>query len=326
MKNVSVLASVVMILSLVSCSSNTEKKEVTAEPVLVETITPESDLAKGFQKLQTVCFSCHSPNANATGKVAPTMAEIKAAYSLQTETEEDFSSLFTQFVSDPNSDKSLLKGAAAQYGMMPKFEFSEEELSQVAKYVYATPLDTEDWYNTSFENELQKYKSDNSKMSYVELGKKFALSTKSVLGKNLKGAIKNKGTANAVSFCNERAIMLTDSMSDQLHVNIVRVSDQPRNENNLANQNQLEYITKGKEALLQGQKIKPLVQEQDGQMVAYYPIVTNQMCLQCHGLPNEQIKTETLDNIAALYPEDKAKGYDVNQLRGIWVVTMDKRE
>ena len=326
MKNVSILASAIVVLSVVSCSSSTETKEVPVKVVTETSVQPDIDLAKGFQKLQTVCFSCHSPNANATEKVAPTMAEVKAAYSSHTETEEDFIAVFTHFVSDPNSEKSLLKSANELYGMMPKFEFTEKELTQVAKYVYHTPLENEDWFENSFANEKEKYKADNTKMSYVELGKKFALSTKSVLGKNLKGAIKNKGTESAVSFCNERAIQLTDSMSDQLHAKIIRVSDQPRSSGNLANEDQLAYIAGAKFTLAQGGKIKPLVQEIDGKMVAYYPIVTNKMCLQCHGAPNEQIKPETMKNIVALYPDDKATGYDVNQLRGIWVVAMDKRE
>ena len=33
---------------------------------------------------------------------------------------------------------------------------------------------------------------------------------------------------------------------------------------------------------------------------------------------------KTLAKINQLYPNDKATGYDVNQLRGIWVVEMTK--
>jgi hypothetical protein len=32
------------------------------------------------------------------------------------------------------------------------------------------------------------------------------------------------------------------------------------------------------------------------------------------------------DKILALYPEDKAIGYSTNELRGIWVVKMKKRD
>ncbi len=315
----------VSVLLLSSCGQNesTNKIEKPLQNPVMKELTP--DLARGFQQLETVCFSCHSPNANMQNKVAPTMAEIKQAYLNETDSKEDFIARFTAFVGNPSADLAIIKHAAPAYGIMPKFEFSAEELTQIGTYIYQSGIENMEWYTESFQAEKRKYKADDSKMSYVELGKKFALSTKAVLGKNLKGAIKNTGTENAVSFCNERAFSLTDSMAVRLHAGVKRVSDQPRNEINQANQMDLAYIKAGKEALTNGQKIKPKVQEIDGKMVAYYPITTNKMCLQCHGAPNEQIKPGTLAKIDSLYPTDNATGYDVNQLRGIWVVEMDKK-
>jgi hypothetical protein len=49
------------------------------------------------------------------------------------------------------------------------------------------------------------------------------------------------------------------------------------------------------------------------------------MCLQCHGIPNNQILPTTLSKIKELYPTDKATGYGENELRGIWVIEMDKK-
>jgi hypothetical protein len=47
------------------------------------------------------------------------------------------------------------------------------------------------------------------------------------------------------------------------------------------------------------------------------------MCLQCHGKPNVDINEATLGQIEKLYPNDKAVGYGLNELRGIWVVEMN---
>jgi len=49
------------------------------------------------------------------------------------------------------------------------------------------------------------------------------------------------------------------------------------------------------------------------------------MCMQCHGKANEEILPETLTKLTKFYPADKAQGYDINELRGIWVVEMNKR-
>ena len=49
------------------------------------------------------------------------------------------------------------------------------------------------------------------------------------------------------------------------------------------------------------------------------------MCLQCHGNKENDISTGTLTKINTLYPKDKAIGYGINQVRGLWVVEMIKK-
>ncbi len=53
--------------------------------------------------------------------------------------------------------------------------------------------------------------------------------------------------------------------------------------------------------------------------------MTNQMCMQCHGETNTEVLTNTLSKINTLYPDDKAMGYKVGELRGIWVVELNKK-
>ena len=59
-------------------------------------------------------------------------------------------------------------------------------------------------------------------------------------------------------------------------------------------------------------------------MIGYYPIITNQSCLQCHGNTKKDIKPKVLEKIDLLYPKDLAINYKNNELRGIWVIEMDK--
>ena len=59
-------------------------------------------------------------------------------------------------------------------------------------------------------------------------------------------------------------------------------------------------------------------------ITCYYPIITNDMCLQCHGKMGSTMTQQTYTKIKSVYAEDKAIGYSENELRGIWVVEMDK--
>ncbi|MFK5879299.1 MAG: DUF3365 domain-containing protein [Flavobacteriaceae bacterium] len=173
--------------------------------------------------------------------------------------------------------------------------------------------------------EIKQTPTDLTYVSAIESGLEYALKTKSILGKNLLGEIKEKGTVGALLFCNENALHLTDSVALQIDgVEVKRVSDRYRNQKNKANVNELSYIEKTKTQLMYGKKVTPQIQEIEGKIVGYYPIMTNKMCMQCHGNSSTEIEKNTLLKIKELYPNDLAVGYSTDELRGIWVVTMPK--
>ena len=139
------------------------------------------------------------------------------------------------------------------------------------------------------------------------------------------GAINKGGTEYALAFCNTNAITLTDSMAHALSARIKRVSDKPRNAGNQANEIELAYIQVLKNRMASGEQPEAKMNEIEGKMVGFFPIVTNQMCMQCHGKAEVNIKAATLQKINKLYPADKATGYADNELRGLWVIEMDRK-
>ncbi|MFV0606634.1 MAG: DUF3365 domain-containing protein [Niabella sp.] len=179
------------------------------------------------------------------------------------------------------------------------------------------------------ESNTTKSEADNtladtvSYNKYLQRGKEAAMQTGDILIKNLTGAINEHGTVYAIQFCNTRAIPLTDSMATQHKTIIKRVTDKPRNPNNKANAEELQYIQQLKSLLASGQKPQPQLHEKKDTIVGYYPIVTNTMCMQCHG-DKQSIASSTLSALNKLYPSDAAIGYQPEELRGLWVIEMIK--
>jgi hypothetical protein len=184
---------------------------------------------------------------------------------------------------------------------------------------------TKDSRVKTYQEEVKDYSDNKIDLTPLEQGLNFAMQTQKVLAENLMYEINTNGTVHAFTFCNANAYTLTDSMALALNVQIKRVSDKPRNPNNKANKQEAAYITKSKEFLAKGEIIKPEMTETNGQMVGYYPIITNQVCMQCHGNQGTEVLSETLLQIENLYPNDKGIGYKINELRGIWVVEMNKK-
>ncbi|SDX64227.1 Cytochrome c [Lutibacter oricola] len=320
---------VLLVFTMLFGCENRAKKDISKNETPVAK-NEQLDLSKGFQLLESNCFACHNPKKVIEGRIAPPMSAIKEYYITENKniSEEDFIKSLIMFIENPNKENSKIPEAIEMYGLMPKMNFTEEQVTQIAKYIYQSKFEDPDWYIKHFQNEkfmhLENLK--NEVVSYKDLGLQYAMKTKAVLGKNLIAALKNKGTKEAVAFCNTRAFNIVDSAGTALNVTIKRVSDFPRNAINIANNNELNFIYNAKKALVNKEKITPLVQDIDNKMVGYYPIVTNKMCMQCHGEPNSQILSETLTKIKELYPMDKAVGYGENELRGIWVVEMNKKE
>lgn len=161
---------------------------------------------------------------------------------------------------------------------------------------------------------------------YEAQGQQLAMQAKGQLGSQLMQALQQGGPTYAVSFCHTQAISITDRVAQEVGAGIKRVSDKPRNPLNQANAIELNVINSMKALLAKGQTLSPVVQEHSETVTGYYPIVTNPMCLNCHGAEGTQIAPETLTVLRTLYPQDKATGYDINQLRGVFVVDMTKSE
>lgn len=147
--------------------------------------------------------------------------------------------------------------------------------------------------------------------------KAIAEETKMTLVKQLTKQIEDSGAAKAIDFCHVNAIPLTQSVADKHGLKVYRVSDKNRNPDNAPNEEELKVIEQYKQQLLAGEQLKP--QKTDTHY--YAPLVTNAMCLQCHGDKTNNIKPEVASLISEKYPDDKAFGYKENEVRGLVVIT-----
>lgn len=155
----------------------------------------------------------------------------------------------------------------------------------------------------------------------AEEARGFALETQAALGKTLQAQIAQRGTAGAIGFCNLKALPITDSVAQARGVAIRRITDRPRNPINRASEAETALMGRVRDSLAKGVASGSLELYENGKTHYYFPIVTNTLCLQCHGLPGQDVAPEVGTRLAELYPDDQAMGYGPNQLRGLWKVT-----
>ncbi len=289
-----------------------------------------ADVHPGKKLMETNCYLCHSPSApEGEGRIGPPMVAIKAYYMEEGVTKEQFTEEMRAFLQAPDAGKAKIKDAVERYGLMPYQHYSDETVAQIAEYLYDYHIEEPAWFAAHWEAKHGKgpYRQSGKKVapdagaekSLKDIGLEYALETKKVLGKNLMEAIQSKGALYAMEFCNIQAIPLTDSMSRQYNADIRRVSGRNRNPSNKANAEELDYIARFQKQVAAGEEPMPVLLERNGIAQFYYPIITNTMCLQCHGKPTD-IQPEVRQKIATLYPGDLATGYSENEVRGIWSI------
>lgn len=337
MKHIFLIA---FLIGLASCKDVKKSEMAPIDKTSDKEIVQSGQTHPGKKIMETECYICHNPKASQANMIAPPMVAVKNHYKATNTTKKEFTEALILWLDDPEAP-SKMPGAQEKFGKMPYLPYPEETISQIAEYIYDYEIEKPKWFDAHFEEEHGKGKrkgmekgkgmgnhknqtAQESKNDLEEIGLGYALATKAALGKNLMKAINEKGTVAAIEFCNIEAIKLTDSMSVMKNAIIERVSDKPRNPKNKANQDELDYIHYFKKVIESGDEIQPIIIKENGEVDFYYPITTNTMCLQCHGKPNEQIKSETLTTLKNLYPMDKAVGYDVNKVRGIWAINFDE--
>jgi hypothetical protein len=136
------------------------------------------------------------------------------------------------------------------------------------------------------------------------------------------------GYQAAAKFCSMNAYPLTDSLATAYKVFLKRVSNKNRNPNNVPSEIEKGILEAYQYSIEHGDKLGSNVQFiRPGDTILYNnPIKTpSVLCLNCHGTP-DQISEEVRTILQNEYPDDKATGYKLGDLRGMWSLKFLKKE
>ena len=159
----------------------------------------------------------------------------------------------------------------------------------------------------------------------IARGQAIATETFGVLSTNLQSALASGGVSNALPFCSLAASPLTASVSERHGVKVRRVTHKPRNPAARASATETAVLDGFRAALTPGgPPPAPLATNLvAGQATFFAPIViSNPLCLQCHGEPGKDLSEENLVLIRQHYPQDEATGFKLGDLRGAWRIDL----
>jgi hypothetical protein len=176
-------------------------------------------------------------------------------------------------------------------------------------------------------------KEPENRAFFLEKGKEIAQKTQTILLQNVAQALQKSGTAGAVAFCNLAALPLTDSLAQNLQASdyqfeIRRISLKNRQvRNRVSDPETISLLHFWEKAVQEKKSLSDTIFILDNEKVRYLkPILIGmETCLKCHG-KKEEIDSATWQVLQNRYPEDKAFGYQMGDLRGAWEITFSARK
>ena len=141
----------------------------------------------------------------------------------------------------------------------------------------------------------------------------------------LSDEIARSGPEGAILVCRDKAPQLAKAASEESGWTVRRVSLKNRNPKAAPDAWERAVLEDFDRRAAAGESPATLEKaelvQDDGRSVRRYmrALPTQQLCLQCHGSA-EQLKPAVLERLRTIYPDDKATGYAVGQIRGAMTI------
>lgn len=144
------------------------------------------------------------------------------------------------------------------------------------------------------------------------------------LRQNITQALKEGGPIRAIDACNTLAPELNATVADGTLFEVARTALRVRNPDNAPDSWEQANLEAFQKSLIGGADSKTLetfeiVATKEGQKLFRYmrPITMREPCLACHG---PSVAPDVKAEIAKHYPDDKAIGYNIGELRGAFSI------
>lgn len=186
------------------------------------------------------------------------------------------------------------------------------------------PVDRSGYEQEKADRSLKRAMPSEVIVKAEEIGNEALKATEKSLKTALVTAVQDSGVDGAIRYCNVQAMPITRAMEDSLGVKVYRMTDRVRNPADTIISSLLPtWEAYQYNSAVTSSQVQML---NDSAYVLTKPIrIANGLCLNCHGQVGITMPEERHALIKTLYPNDQATGYELNELRGIWVIKIPLR-
>ena len=99
------------------------------------------------------CYVCHNPQAvSHNAIIAPPLAAVKFRYTRVHRDRESFIHAVSAYLLNPQQKESLMPGAINKFGVMPPTTLQEDQVKEIAAYLYDNDPAQPEWFEEYFKS------------------------------------------------------------------------------------------------------------------------------------------------------------------------------
>ena len=148
----------ILILLMLFFVTGCKNESSTVKSNLEKSLSGQNTQHKGKQLMEIQCNSCHSPTASEDTRLAPPMIAVKRHYLTEDMSKEEFVEDILSWMQAPSVEKSKMLGAVERFGMMLKMPLKEEDIIQIAEYMYENKLQAPEWFEEHYNQRRRNQK------------------------------------------------------------------------------------------------------------------------------------------------------------------------
>ncbi|MCK6511713.1 DUF3365 domain-containing protein [Myxococcota bacterium] len=163
--------------------------------------------------------------------------------------------------------------------------------------------------------------------SVLDMANWLSTRTATVMMRTLRQEMAGGSIEKAIQTCQKTAGHIERQFGKSHNATVQRISHRNRNPANLASSDEMKLIRQLKQKIaMDSPTLHTLLPSEDKKTkTVYLPIlVAMPTCLKCHGSPTKDIEPETLALLKKYYPQDRATGFRIGDVRGMWKITFQK--
>ncbi len=141
-----------LVFSMIGCKDN----RYTINMNTADFYGKKADPHPGKKLMEMYCYACHDAKTPEENRLGPPMIAIKMRYIFKDTSKDEFINDIQNWIKNPNEKDAKMFGAVKRFGVMQKLPYPENDIEQIADYIFDNDIEEPEWFQEHMNQNMGK--------------------------------------------------------------------------------------------------------------------------------------------------------------------------